>query len=205
MPSRGLGGRRLHAGWRADTAPPDRVGAAGRGRIRRPRRGHAPGERQGRERKRRRSRRQHRHHVRRGQRRSRTGPRADQGRRERQTGEPAGQLRHYRSVYHRFRADPRRSAQGRRRSQFQDSQRRNAPDGRRAQRQGGRGQGAAGRRSGHQRQGNLGRTIRADVGRRAKPGRHGEVPGVEAARTWTITARSISGSARSSRSLAPRT
>ena len=62
---------------------------------------------------------------------------------------------------------------------FKNSRWRNSADGRRAQRQGRRGQGASGRGSRHQRQGNLGRTIRDHVGRRAKPGRHGEVPRVE--------------------------
>ena len=62
---------------------------------------------------------------------------------------------------------------------FKNSEWRNSADGRRAQRQGGRGQGPSGRGSRHQRQGNLGRTKRDHVGRRAKPGRHGEVPGVQ--------------------------
>ena len=149
---------------------------AGRGGIRRPRRGDAPGEREGRERQRHRRRRQHRHHVRLGQRRSRAGPRADQSRRECQTEEPAWHVGHHRSLDHRLRADHRRAAQGRRRSQFQNSGWRNSADGRRAQRQGGRSQGASCRGSRHQRQGNLGRTKRDHVGRRAKPGRHGEVP-----------------------------
>ena len=56
-----------------------------------------------------------------------------------------------------------------------------------------------------QRQGSLGRAIGADVGRRAEPGRDGQVPGVAAAPTSTRAASSASGSARSSPSRVPRT
>ena len=55
-----------------------------------------------------------------------------------------------------------------------------------------------------QRQGRLGRAVGADVGRRAEPGRDGQVPGVAAAPTSTRAASSASGSARSSPSRVPK-
>ncbi len=132
-----------------------------------------------RERQRHRRRWRHRRHVRRGQQRSRTRPGADQSRRQCQTGQPARQFGHHRSRNHRLRADRRCASQSRRRSQLQNYRRRNSADGCRAQRQSRRGEVASRRRSRHQCKGKLGRPIRPHVGRRAGPGRHGDVPRVE--------------------------